>query len=80
MLNRTKSILEELDNMYIERDLDHIVESRAENLVSGVIRLMEFIDQKYDEPAAEVLNRKLLNAIKSRDVSKFRRGLARTQK
>jgi len=78
MQKRTRSILEELESMYVERDRSHLVESRANNVISSAIRLMEFIDSNYSEEDAEVLNRKLLNAIRSRDPRKFERSLKRT--
>jgi len=78
MQKRTRSILEELESMYVERDRSHLVESRANNVISSAIRLMEFIDSNYSEEDAEVLNRKLLNAIRSRDLRKFKRSLQRT--
>jgi len=78
MQKRTRSILEELESMYVERDRSHLVESRANNVISSAIRLMEFIDSNYSEEDAETLNRKLLNAIRSRDPRKFERRLKRT--
>jgi hypothetical protein len=78
MQKRTRSILEELESMYVERDRSHLVESRANNVISSAIRLMEFIDSSYSEEDAEILNRKLLNAIRSRDPRKFERSLKRT--
>jgi len=78
MQKRTRSILEELESMYVERDRSHLVESRANNVISSAIRLMEFIDSNYSEEDAEILNRKLLNAIRSRDPRKFERSLKRT--
>jgi len=78
MQKRTRSILEELESLYVERDRSHLVESRANNVISSAIRLMEFIDSNYSEDDAEVLNRKLLNAIRSRDPRKFERSLKRT--
>lgn len=77
MLKKTRSILEELDALYIERDVNQIVESRADNLITGMIRLMEFIDESYNDDDAELLNRKILNAIRARDLSKFSRNLKR---
>jgi hypothetical protein len=78
MQKRTRSILEELESLYVERDRAHLVESRANNVISSAIRLMEFIDSNYSEEDAEILNRKLLNAIRSRDPRKFERSLKRT--
>ena len=78
MQKRTRSILEELESLYVERDRMHLVESKANNVIASAIRLMEFIDANYSQEDAEVLNRKLLNAIRSRDPRKFERSLKRT--
>jgi len=78
MQKKTRSILEELDAMYIERDRRHVIENRASNIIAGAIRLMEQIEQTYDAEQAENLQRKLINAIKMRDASKFTRTVRRT--
>jgi len=78
MQKKTRSILEELDAMYIERDSRHIIENRASNVIASAIRLLEQIEQTYDAGQAENLQRKLLNAIRLRDASKFTRSVRRT--
>jgi hypothetical protein len=78
MQKKTRSILEELDSMYIERDNRHVIENRASNVIASAIRLLEQIEQNYDAEQAENLQRKLLNAIRLRDVSKFTRTVRRT--
>ena len=59
MQKKTRSILEELDALY----------------VGSAIRLFEQIDQDYTPEQAEVLQRKLINAIKLRDPNKFTRSV-----
>ena len=39
MQKKTRSILEELESLYIERDKKHIIENRAINVISSAIRL-----------------------------------------
>lgn len=78
MQKKTRSILEELDAMYIERDRRHVIENRASNVIASAIRLLEQIEQTYDSEQAENLQRKLINAIKMRDASKFTRTVRRT--
>jgi hypothetical protein len=75
MQKKTRSILEELDALYVERDRRHIIESRATNVIGSAIRLLEQIEQDYTAEQAEVLQRKLINAIKLRDPSKFTRSV-----
>lgn len=78
MQKKTKSILEELDGLYIERDRKAIIETRASNLIETAIRLLEQIDAEFSAEQAENLQRKLLNAIRHRDTSKFSRSVRRT--
>ncbi len=78
MQKKTRSLLEELDSMYIERDSRHVIETRATNVIASAIRLMEQIDENYTSEQAENLKRKLLNAINQRDPGKFTRSVRRT--
>ena len=78
MQKKTRSLLEELDAMYIERDQRHVIESRASNIITSAIRLLEQIDENYTPEQAENLTRKLINAIKLRDPGKFTRTVRKT--
>lgn len=78
MQKRTRSLLEELDSMYIERERDLVIESRAANIIAGAINLLEQIDASYSQEQAENLTRKLLNAIRTRDTGKFARTVRRS--
>lgn len=75
MQKKTRSILEELDALYVERDRRHILEGRATNVIVSAIRLIEQIEQDFNSEQAEILQRKLLNAIKLRDPAKFTRSI-----
>ena len=83
MQKKTRSIFEELDGIYTDRyakkqERGYIVESRASNVIASAIRLMEQIEVLYDAEQSENLHRKLLNAIRLRDPSKFARSVKRT--
>ena len=82
MQKRTRSILEELDAIYeeknAERDRRYIIESRASNVISSAVRLVEQIEAAYPHDQAENLVRKLLNAIRTKDAGKFTRTVRRT--
>jgi hypothetical protein len=73
MQRRTRSILDELDDLYAERDRRLVIESRANNIIASAINLLEQIDQTFPPEQAENLSRKLLNAIRTRDVDRFSR-------
>ena len=78
MQKKTRSLLEELDSMYVERDSRHVIETRASNIITSAIRLLEQIDSTYTPEQAENLTRKLINAIKLRDPGKFTRTVRKT--
>ena len=78
MQKKTRSILEELDSLYAERDNRHVIENRASNIISSAIRLLEQIDAHYTPEQADNLARKLINAIKLRDPGKFTRSVRKT--
>ena len=78
MQKKTRSLLEELDALYIERDNRHVIETRASNVIASAIRLLEQIDETYAPEQAENLRRKLLNAISQRDPGKFTRTVRKT--
>ena len=78
MQKKTRSLLEELDAMYTERDQRHVIENRASNIITSAIRLLEQIDSSYSPEQADNLQRKLINAIRLRDPGKFTRTVRKT--
>jgi hypothetical protein len=82
MQKRTRSILEELDTIYAEKNADrdrrYVIESRADNVIASAIRLIEQIEAAYPSEQSENLVRKLLNAIRDKDAKKFTRSVRRT--
>lgn len=82
MQKRTRSILEELDALYTEKNADrdrrYIIETRADNVIASAIRLIEQIESSYSPEQADNLVRKLLNAIRDKDAKKFTRTVRRT--
>jgi hypothetical protein len=78
MQKKTRSLLEELDSLYIERDRKVLIENRATNVIESAIRLIEQIESEYSAEQAENLTRKLLNAMRTKDAGKFSRSVKRT--
>jgi hypothetical protein len=82
MQKKTRSILEELDTLYQEKHSDqdrrYIIETRAANVIASAIRLVEQIESSYTPDQADNLVRKLFNAIRTKDQSKFTRTMRRT--
>lgn len=75
MQERTRSILTELDELLTHKDKDNLLESRANNIITGAINLIKYIRENYTAEQAGDLERRLLNAIRGQDPSKFSRGI-----
>jgi hypothetical protein len=75
MQRKTRSLLEELEAIGAKRDTKHVIESRAHNIITSAINLLEMIGKHYDADRAQILERKLLSAIKSRDQCRFTKSL-----
>jgi hypothetical protein len=79
MRKSTRSILQELSDVGLSRDTEHVIESRGSNIIQSAINLLEMIRENYDIETAAELERRFLNSIKGNDVSKFKRGIKRIQ-
>jgi hypothetical protein len=77
MQKKTRSILDELNDLHITKDKKHLMESRGSNIIQSAINLFEQIDAAYDRDQADDLQRKFINAIKARDPQKFYRSVRR---
>ena len=73
MKKRTRSILEELNNLHSRKDSDFLIETTANNIIESSINLLSRIHATYDSETASDLERKFINSIKSGDPKKFRR-------
>jgi len=77
MKKRTRSILEELNNLSRHKENDYLIESTASNIIESSINLLNRISDVYDEQTAAELERRFINSIKSGDPRKFRRSMNR---
>ena len=75
MQKRTRSLLEELESIGSNRDINHVIESRANNVITSAINLIELIKRNYSEEKAELLEKKLLSSIKNREPTKFAKSI-----
>ena len=75
MQKQTRSLLQELEAIGNNRDTSHVIESRAHNIITSAINLLEMINRNYPKEQAEILERKVLGAIKSRDQGKFSKSI-----
>jgi hypothetical protein len=78
MKRQTRSLLEELEEVSKNRDTKHIIENRANNVISSAIHLLEVIERNFTPEQSAVLEKKLLIAIKNRDQNKFVNSLKRS--
>ena len=75
MKKRTRSILEELNNLGMSKNNDHLIEASGANIIESAINLLNRISNTYDETTSAELERRFLNSIKSGDPRKFRRSM-----
>jgi hypothetical protein len=75
MQKKTKSLLEELQSYGDSRDINNIIESRASNIITSAINLIELMQKNYSPEKAELLEKKLLSAIKGKDQSRFSKSI-----
>lgn len=74
---KTRSILQELNEVAGLKNKDMLIESRATNIINSAINLFESINKHYDADSAAELERRFVNAIKGQDANKFVRGIRR---
>jgi hypothetical protein len=75
MQKKTRSLLEELESIGNNRDMTHIIENRAHNIITSAINLIELINKQYDKDTSELLEKKLISAIKGRDQARFSKSI-----
>ena len=75
MQKKTRSLLEELQSFGDTRDINNIIENRASNIITSAINLIELMQKHYSSEKAELLEKKLLSAIKSKDRARFAKTL-----
>lgn len=75
MQRKTRSILEELESLRLNRDREQLVESRATHVIQGAINLLNFIKENYTVEQAEELKKRLLLSIRNEDSEKFEKGV-----
>jgi hypothetical protein len=72
---RTRSILQELNEIAEVRNKDSLFESRATNIINSAINLLESLHKNYTPDQADELERRFINAIRGQDTAKFTRGI-----
>lgn len=81
MKKRTRSILEELNDMHVVDTVqENLVDSRATHVIQSAINVLGMIKENFDPETASDLEKRFLNAIRSADPSKFARGIKKLKK
>ncbi|NDF30479.1 MAG: hypothetical protein EB150_09855, partial [Nitrososphaeria archaeon] len=68
-MKTTKNIIEELGHLVPVKNKHTVTEARAMHVISSAINLIELINRHYSTEKAEILERKLLSAIKGKDTA-----------
>lgn len=79
MKKTTRSILQELSELSVNRNKDLVIESRGTNLIESAINLLSLIKEQYDIETAAELERRFINAIRTAEPAKFKRGVKKIQ-
>lgn len=79
MRKSTRSILQGLSDLSIDRNKDYVIESRGANLIESAINLLTLIREEYDMETAAELERRFINAIRTSEPAKFKRGMKKIQ-
>lgn len=79
-MRKSRSILEELNSISVDRNKDFVVENRGEHVINSAINLIEQIEKNYDEKIAKDLTNRLINSIRGKDANKFSRGIKKVIK
>jgi hypothetical protein len=79
MRKSTRSILQGLNDLGVNRNKDLVIESRGTNLIESAINLLSLIKENYDLETAAELERRFINAIRTGESAKFKRGIKKIQ-
>jgi hypothetical protein len=77
MRKQTRSILQELSNLALNKNNDLIIDTTANNIINSSINLINLIYEYYTPAEAAELEKRFINSIRSADPNKFKRGIQR---
>lgn len=77
MRKQTRSILQELNNLALNKNNDLIIDSTANNIINSSINLINVIYENYSPIEAAELEKRFINSIRTGDPNKFKRGIQR---
>lgn len=80
MSKKLISIIDELQNYIPSIDKFDIVESKASNVITSFINIIELIEDHFDEEEADALIKRLFLSVKTKDADKFIRKIRSMKK
>jgi len=75
MKKRTRSILEELSSLGTSRNTELLIENRGQSIIESAVNLLTLVKEHFDPEEAAELERRFLNAVRTGDPRKFKRGV-----
>jgi hypothetical protein len=75
MKKTTRTILQELNNLSLNKNADLLIESTANNIINSSINLINLFYKNYPVEDANELERRFINSIRCNDPKKFKRGI-----
>ena len=79
MQRKTKSLLQEINEVIPAKNKQVVIESRGQHVIHTVINLIGILYETYDQEIALDLHRRLLISIKNQDPKKFLTGMKRAK-
>jgi hypothetical protein len=79
MKKKTRSILEELSSLGTSRNTELLIENRGQSIIESAINLLVLVREQFTQEEAAELERRFLNAVRTGDPRKFKRGLHKIQ-
>jgi len=74
---KTRSLLEEFDDIVRVSQKEEIIESRASHAIKSAINVLTLIRESFGPEQANELERRFILAIKGKDYAKFERGISK---
>lgn len=77
---RPSTILEEIKKFSPSQLEEERLDSRANHIIQSAINMIDKLTESYDEETSQMLKRRFLNSIKTKDPEKFSRAIRRAKK
>lgn len=76
----SKTLLEELSSLSIEKNKILITEARARHIIESANNLILYIENNFNSEVASDLIKRFNNSIRTQDYSKFEKGIKNVKK